>query len=245
MIASRSCAGLYTAYKSAATPLPTPRTKYLIHNRRMKNVIDERTRLERARRLKEARIKAYGDNLSEMYRQVRLPVTQSAYTHHESGRRAYDYDLALAYADLFGVTAEHLYNGPDVTNGHGIQIPVVSMVTAGMLQFREGVEKKDVIRTVTLSGLPDGEWIGLIVDGDSMNRIAPPGSIIAVNRRDKTLLNDKFYVFVNSLSESTFKKFRKTPPRLTPYSTNPDHMSIPMSDDMQVFGRVKVVITEL
>ena len=124
--------------------------------------------------------------------------------------------------------------------------PLLSWVNAGRLASQEGVRKSDVRKYVYLADLPKGDWIVLEVDGDSMDRIAPSGSYICVNLADQRTLNDKFYVFGTPEGEATFKRFRSgNPPRLQPFSTNPDHETIHMDGNMLVVGRVGRVIQDL
>jgi len=127
------------------------------------------------------------------------------------------------------------------------QVPVVSMVSAGRLKHREGVRPSDIERWMPVANLPKGDWIALIVDGDSMDRVAPDQSAILVNRADSALIDGRYYVFNLDNGETTFKTFRRDPMRLQPYSMNPDHMSIPVAslDDVYVIGRCKIVIQEV
>lgn len=127
------------------------------------------------------------------------------------------------------------------------QVPLVSWVSAGDLKKREGVHPAEIERYVPVANLPKGEWIALEVDGNSMDRIAPDGSVVIVNLADDTLINDRFYIFALESGETTFKRYRRTPrPMLQPFSTNLDHVSIPVADDeFYVVGRVRRVITDL
>ncbi|WP_375780844.1 LexA family protein [Bradyrhizobium sp. ma5] len=124
--------------------------------------------------------------------------------------------------------------------------PLLSWVSAGRLASQEGVRKSDVRKYVYLADLPKGDWIVLEVQGDSMDRIAPDGSYICVNLSDHRLLTDKFYVFGTPEGDATFKRYRHgNPPRLQPFSTNPDHETIQMSSETLVVGRVGRVINDL
>lgn len=82
-----------------------------------------------------------------------------------------------------------------------------------------------------------------------MDRIAIDGSTLIVNRRDQRLVNRKFYVFVATDGEATFKRYRTDPQRFVPYSTDPDEE--PIYPDVEahrgwkVFGRVVRVITDI
>jgi SOS-response transcriptional repressor LexA len=78
-----------------------------------------------------------------------------------------------------------------------------------------------------------------------MNRIAPPGAIIVVNRSDDRLIDGKFYVFGNDSGEATFKRYRTNPERLQPFSTNPDHETHYLTEEMKLVGRVHQVLTYL
>lgn len=124
--------------------------------------------------------------------------------------------------------------------------PLLSWVSAGRLAHQEGVKRSDVRKYVYLADLPKGDWIVLEVQGDSMDRIAPDGAYICVNLADHRVVNDKFYVFGTPEGEATFKRYRAgNPPRLQPYSTNPDHETIHMSGETVIVGRVGRVIHEL
>jgi phage repressor protein C with HTH and peptisase S24 domain len=124
--------------------------------------------------------------------------------------------------------------------------PMLSWVSAGRLAHEEGVKRSDVRKYVYLADLPKGDWVVLQVQGDSMDRIAPDGSFICVNLADQRVINDKYYVFGTPEGEATFKRYRGgSPPRLQPFSTNPDHETIQMAGDMLVIGRVGRVINDL
>ncbi|KQT52184.1 hypothetical protein ASG54_21825 [Aureimonas sp. Leaf460] len=170
--------------------------------------------------------------------------------NHESATMKEAIDKVLLDLGTTTPSADDDYD-PDLgeaTPGYPvIQIPVVSWVSAGGLKKRDGVILDEVERYLPIADLPRGDWLALKVEGDSMNRIAPDGSIIIVNRADDSLINDRYYVFALDGGETTFKRFRRTPrPMLQPFSTNLDHMSLPVDeDDVYVVGRVRRVITDL
>lgn len=165
-----------------------------------------------------------------------------------NGNRKISKNAAAVLARVFGHTPGwYLYGIEDEAGPGHIDIPMVSMVSAGRMRDQQGVTAADVERYVRLDDLPPGDWIALGVDGSSMNRIAPEGSIIIVNRADSTLLDGKYYVFALDGGAATFKTYRRDPERLQPYSFDPDHMSIPVTPDtdMYVFGRVRRIIQEV
>ncbi|GHE82047.1 hypothetical protein GCM10019059_44740 [Camelimonas fluminis] len=124
-------------------------------------------------------------------------------------------------------------------------VPVISWVSAGRMWAQEAVKAGDIVREIPVADLPNGDWIALQIEGDSMDRVAPPGSVILVNTTDTRLVPEKFYVFGYETGEATFKRYRPNPDRLVPYSTNPDHESVYPEDGLKIVGRAHRVITEL
>lgn len=166
------------------------------------------------------------------------------YAQHENGQRGIT-RAADRYAKAYGVSAGWLLKGEGdaaLTN-----VPLLSWVSAGRMERAAGVTSAEIERYVPVADLPRGDWFALSVHGDSMNRIAPEGSIIVVNRADDTLINDRFYIFASDQGEATFKQWRREPsPMLRPYSTNLDHLAIPAEiDQYYVVGRVRRVITDV
>lgn len=127
--------------------------------------------------------------------------------------------------------------------------PLISWVSAGRMFEQDAVRKGDVRKYVLAADLPKGDWIVLEIQGDSMNLVAPDGSYIFVNLADDTLVNEGFYVFTTPQGEATFKRYRAAekgrPPRLQPFSTNPDHETIIPTEETVVIGRVGRVVHDL
>src|SRR5690606_31605024 len=90
-----------------------------------------------------------------------------------------------------------------------LRVPLLATVSAGVLMRDDLVD--EAIRTLTITDLPLGDWIALRVDGDSMNRISPPDSIILVNRKDKRLVNNACYVIADHHGNATYKRYRPNP----------------------------------
>jgi SOS-response transcriptional repressor LexA len=127
-----------------------------------------------------------------------------------------------------------------------VRIPMVSWVSAGRFISQDGVNPADVKKYVVTDLNPKGDWIALQVSGDSMDLIAREGAIIFVDRKDDRLRDNGFYVFTLDDGSATFKRYRSgSPPRLQPYSRNPDHETILASDDTRVIGRVKRTMLDL
>ena len=125
------------------------------------------------------------------------------------------------------------------------RVPILSWVSAG--QMREAVDLSDVQedRTIQVGGLGNGDFFGLTVQGESMNRVSPEGSIIIVDANDRELHPGQPYVF-SIRGEATYKRWQPDPPRLEPDSWLPHPTIFPSGEDkMLVVGRVKRTMLDL
>lgn len=177
-----------------------------------------------------------------------LGISQDLMISNANGNRPISKKSAAIYAKVFGRTPGWYLFGQDEPEARAAyRIPKLSMVSAGRLRDQQAVMPSDIEKWVHLDDLPKGDWIALTVEGDSMNRIAPDGSTLIVDRADSTLLDGRYYIFSLDGGEATFKTYRRAPERLQPYSTNPDHMSSPITSDIDlyVFGRVRRIIQEV
>lgn len=166
-------------------------------------------------------------------------------TRWAKGQQKLTAPRAERIAPHLGVTAEELiFERPPA---RGVQrVPLLSWVAAGRLVTQEGVRNVDIRKKVMVADLPKGEWVALEVEGNSMDRIAPEGAIIFVNRQDDALKDDGFYVFTLEDGSTTFKRYKAgKQARLQPFSTNPDHETIYPSEGMKVVGRVKRSVLDL
>jgi SOS-response transcriptional repressor LexA len=118
------------------------------------------------------------------------------------------------------------------------RVPLYSWVSAGAMASNDAPQ--DASGEVIGTNLDSrGQWIALQVQGDSMDRISPPGSLIFVNRNDRDLVPGGCYVVANELHEATYKRWRPDPSRFEPYSTNPEHAPIIPNGEITVIGRVR------
>lgn len=177
--------------------------------------------------------------------------TATTYQHHENGTRGIT-RAVKEYADAFGVPEEWLLFGrnpppwatSEVGGGREVirSMPIISSVAAGKL-----LEPTDQIsgdyQTIEIGGLPAGDYFATMVDGDSMDRLSPPGSTIIVDRAERDPLPGRRYIFARR-GKTTFKRYERDPIRLVPESTNPTHEPIfPKSDDeWTVIGRVRMTM---
>ncbi|WP_315701319.1 MULTISPECIES: XRE family transcriptional regulator [unclassified Bradyrhizobium] len=166
-----------------------------------------------------------------------IGATQASVSRWEKGIVKPKGESLKKLAQLAGETeAEFLY-------GRQIGVPLLSWVSAGKLLQAQSVDAalRDDVERIGVSGLGPGDFFALRVKGDSMNKIAPDGSIVIVNRAEREPIDRKFFIFLAD-HETTFKRFRANPTRLEPYSYNPEHETIyPDHSYFSVLGRVRRV----
>src|SRR3546814_5442298 len=66
----------------------------------------------------------------------------------------------------------------------------------------------------------------LLIDGDSIDKIAPDGATIIVDPSDKLLVDRALYLMMKGTGGATVKLFCADPARLEPCSNNPEHQTI-------------------
>lgn len=126
------------------------------------------------------------------------------------------------------------------------EVPLVSWVQAGSMTetadpYLPGDPEAPKFKA---TGIPHELCIALKVQGESMNRIAPNGSVIIVDLKKRDLLPGRYYV-VRDNDEATFKKYESDPvPLLVPDSTG-DFPKIAPGPGHEVVGRVIKVVMDL
>jgi len=171
------------------------------------------------------------------------------YIQHERGVNGIT-RAVKQYAKAFNVSVGWLLNGEGPGPGENAAVapgvPIVSWVSAGGLAGDDLIDEP--LGTIHVADLAPGKWIALEVSGDSMDRISPPGSVVLVNRLDKALVPGACYVISDEDGLATYKRYRPTPDRFEPVSTNPAHEPIFVArpEHMpKIVGRVRYSILRL
>lgn len=168
-----------------------------------------------------------------------LGVAPPRITEILAGKRNVKVEEVSVISRYFG---EPVPGASELSSGN---IPVISWVSAG--HFCRDDISQDIIGSVRAPDLPVGDWVALRVDGDSMDRISPPGSIIFVDKSDKKLIHNGCYIIVDEDGRATYKRYRQGPPRFEPVSVNRDYEAIYVDGEHwpEVFGRVRKTLLEM
>jgi SOS-response transcriptional repressor LexA len=137
--------------------------------------------------------------------------------------------------------------GPEVGEPIDLAVteaPLVSWVSAGQLSSDDAI---DAAIGTARAVLGSGDWIAMRVEGESMDRISPPGSIIFVDRLDKRLVTGGFYVIDDGEGNATYKRFVMDRGRMKfePVSKNKDLAAIYPENEPTIVGRVKLTTLDL
>lgn len=169
----------------------------------------------------------------ESFNQSKLPLVAEA--------------LKWTVSDLLGSVSQGTARQHDRGPGKITKVPLLDTVAAGRLKNPSSQIPVEDVPLLAFADLGRGEFFALKVDGDSMDRLSPEGSVIVVNRADRQLVGGKCYVFSHR-GETTFKMWQGGDnPHLAPYSTNPTNKPIffKKKSDLEVIGRVKRTVLDL
>lgn len=186
------------------------------------------------------------------------PMTQAELARRLEDRLRVGFDRSKVYKILKDdreVSAEEMlaieeitgFPAPAEARSALVPVPLVDWVSAGKLASPHSQIPIEKVPLLAFADLGNGDWFATRVQGDSMDRLSPEGSIIIVNRNDKQLVGGKCYVFAVK-GETTFKMYQvDEPPYLAPYSTNPMNKPIfpKKKTDWEIVGRVKRTVLDL
>lgn len=138
-------------------------------------------------------------------------------------------------------------DGRPVRRERVAQVPLLSWVSAGQLVDAESQILADDFERLAFAGLGRGEFFALKVEGDSMDRLSPEGSVIVVNRMERDAVVGRAYVFWHRTEGTTYKLWHADPDYLEPFSTNPAHKPIfvKRKKDLEIVGRVRRTVLDL
>jgi len=204
------------------------------------------------KRIAEARGFGIGRKVTQAELARHLGITPQAISGWERGESTPEADKLTSIALFLSVPLGWLLGEPDTAPAPEDRttaiVRLVDSVPAGKLASPMSQAALDQLPLLILHGLDRGDYIALTVDGDSMDRISPDGSIIVVNKSDRTLVSGKPYVFCHR-GKVTYKLWRPEPARLQPHSTNPMHEPVYVKDKPEaeklVVGRVKRTFLDL
>lgn len=172
--------------------------------------------------------------------ELRREIDRAAVNKMVRGTRDVAADEMLAIEVITGLPVP----SPNVPT----KVPLIEWVTAGKLaEPRSQIPVEDV-PLLAFADLGTGDFFALTVEGTSMDRVSPEGSVIVVNRADKTLVSGGYYVFWSKSEGTTYKRWHGgDPPYLAPYSWDASHgpIFIGKKKDLEVIGRVKRTVLDL
>ena len=135
------------------------------------------------------------------------------------------------------VTVPQLTFGDAAGGESPVMLPVIGMISAG--NYREAIQQTD--EQIPVPGATEHMFV-LRVDGDSIDRVAPDGAYVSIDPTNPTLTDGGLFAVQNGSGESTIKRFRRSPDRLEPDSTNPSHQPILLgAEPITIIGRATSV----
>lgn len=124
------------------------------------------------------------------------------------------------------------------------RVPVISWVQAGAMAESTDPYPPGHADEYVYVTYESNNMISLRVSGTSINQIAQDGAHLIVDLNDRELVDRKLYVFRQN-DETTVKIYRPDPPRLVPASTEAIHETIFPEGEIEVVGRVVLVMHRL
>lgn len=153
----------------------------------------------------------------------KIGIAESTVSLYESNKRFPDADTLKKISALFEVSLDYLLgNAPakaaqPKTAGHGVRIPVLGRVVAGIPI--EAVEEILDYEEITPELAATGEFFALKIRGHSMEPRMMEGDVVIVRRQDDVDSGDVAIVLVNG-DEATVKRVKKQEEGITLIATN-------------------------
>jgi SOS-response transcriptional repressor LexA len=128
-----------------------------------------------------------------------------------------------------------------------VKVPLIDWVVAGKLAESGSQIPVEDVPLLAFADLGRGDFFALKVKGNSMDRVSPEGSVIVVNRADRTAVNGGYFVFAVR-GETTYKRWHAGDPwYLDPYSWDAAEkpVFVKKKKDLEIVGRVRRTLLDL
>ena len=216
-----------------------PNTKTIRRGYYIKTVGDRIRELREARDIKQKELVAY------------CGVSGSLFSQYENNKVIPPDDIKLKIAEFFNVSVDYLLGRTDideeaVMDKEIVRLPIIGTIRAGEpILAVQNIEGYQIIERRHLT--PGYEYFFLKVVGDSMNIIAPEGSLVLVRKQDTVSNGDIAVVLINN-QDATIKKFYKQKDCVTliPMSTNPTHQPqiYEKETEAKIIGKAMKVVNQ-
>lgn len=186
-------------------------------------------------RIRAAR-RAQGLTLEQLAEKVPGDVHFTTIARMERSTQTISTDWLIRIAHALGTTPAELMGEPMRFNSR--MVPLIGSIAAG--NWREAIENPEMLIPAFDVG---PNTFALRPVGDSMDKLAPEGSIAIVDPDRRELREGRLYAVMNGEGESTFKRYRSEPARLEPVSSNPEHKAMPLGlEPFTVIGQVMQIV---
>lgn len=201
-----------------------------------------------------SRIKEYRKRMKYTQKDLgdRIGVKHNTISSYEKGTNEPEQEILFKLADVLGVSINDFF---PYENNNIIQFPASSQypkypkVSAGLPIEIDGITKNEV-ETISIPDYLMGKWAGdneifiTRTNGDSMNRVIPHDSLIAVKPVELHELKDDDIVVYCNHGEYAVKRFEKHDAKLvfrpdsTDNSFTDDVIYMDNADDLMISGKV-------
>lgn len=164
-------------------------------------------------------------SLSQKELGLKIGVAESTVSLYESNKRFPDTETLKKISALFNVSIDYLLGNTPTktptqkTAGHGVRIPVLGRVVAGIPI--EATQEILGYEEITPDLAKTGEFFALQVKGDSMLPKLEEGDIVIVKCQEDVETGDIAIVLVNG-DEATIKQVKKVDGGIMLYGFNSD-----------------------
>lgn len=161
-------------------------------------------------------------------------------THVEGGRREPTLESLQKIVGALGINLNVLFGDSTYDSTQGVdnlrRVPIVGAVSAG--KPKDTSDMSEITDYATF--VTDAKnVIAVTVDGTSLNRVIPMGSIALIDLDDVDPLPGRMYM-INTAEGATLKRFTNTGGmmRFEAHSTDPEHSDTYLNQPIEVIGRV-------